>query len=143
MEDCATHHGSVIEEVSGTGIEALISAEKLRGTDLCLGQIAARKSGHTPVLVDNSLYRLMFQTVRDLPVAVCISTFQSCIYPKLHIPPFFSKCCIYTYHVYMRIFIYIYTLVKRTRLLNLSTPSRPRFEKDVLTLILQQDTVKN
>ena len=64
MEDCGTHNGSAIEEVSGTGpIEALISGEKLRGTDLSLGQIGARKSGQTPVLVENSLYRLMFQTV--------------------------------------------------------------------------------
>ena len=68
MEACATHHGSVIEEVSGTGIEALISAEKLRGTDLCLGAIGAPKSGKTPVLVENSLYRLRFQTVRSFPV---------------------------------------------------------------------------
>ena len=68
MEACATRHGSVIEEVSGTGIEALISAEKHRGTDLCLGQIGARKSGQTPVSVENSLYRLMFQTARSFPV---------------------------------------------------------------------------
>ena len=41
MEACAARYGSVIEEVSGTGIEALISAEKLRGTDLCLGPLGA------------------------------------------------------------------------------------------------------
>ena len=64
MEACGSRYGSVIEEVSGTGIEALISAEKLRGTDLCLGQIGARKSGKTPVWVENSLYRLGLQTVR-------------------------------------------------------------------------------
>ena len=68
MEDCGTHHGSVIEEVSGTGIEALISAEKLRGTDLCLGPTGARMRRQTPVLVENSLYRLRFQTVRSFPV---------------------------------------------------------------------------
>ena len=68
MEDCSTHHGSVIEEVSGTGIEALISVEKLRGTDLCLGQIDAPMWRKTPVLVENSLYRLKFQTVRSFPV---------------------------------------------------------------------------
>ena len=45
MEACGSRYGSVIEEVSGTGIEALISAEKLRGTDLCLGAIGAPKSG--------------------------------------------------------------------------------------------------
>ena len=68
MEDCGTHHGSVIEEVSGTGIEALISVEKLRGTDLCLGLLGASKSGNRSVLVENSLYRLKFQTVRSFPV---------------------------------------------------------------------------
>ena len=46
MEDWGTHRGSVIEEVSGTGIEALISAEKLRGTDLYLGPPGASKSGN-------------------------------------------------------------------------------------------------
>ena len=45
MEACGSRYGSVIEEVSGTGIEALISVEKLRGTDLCLGAIGAPKSG--------------------------------------------------------------------------------------------------
>ena len=68
MEDCGTHHGSLIEEVPGTGIEALISVEKLRGTDLCLGQIGARMRRHPPVLVENSLYSLRFQTVRSFPV---------------------------------------------------------------------------
>ena len=68
MEDCATHHGSVIEEVSTEGIKALISAEKLRGTDLCLGPTGARTRRNPPVLVENSLYRLRFQTVRIFPV---------------------------------------------------------------------------
>ena len=35
----------------------MIFVEKLRGTDLCLGQMGARKSGYTPVLVETSLYR--------------------------------------------------------------------------------------
>ena len=68
MEACGSRYGSVIEEVSGTGIEALISAEKLRGTDLCLGPLGARMRRKTPVLVENSLYRLRFQTVRSFPV---------------------------------------------------------------------------
>ena len=68
MQACATHHGSVIEEVLREGIEALISAEKLRGTDLCLGPTGARMRRHPPVLVENSLYRLRFQTVRSFPV---------------------------------------------------------------------------
>ena len=45
MEDCGSRYGSVIEEVSGTGIESLISAEKLRGTDLYLGPTTTSKSG--------------------------------------------------------------------------------------------------
>ena len=42
MEACAARYGSAIEEVSAEGIKALISAEKLRGTDLCLGPTGAR-----------------------------------------------------------------------------------------------------
>ena len=46
MESCGSRYGSGIEEVPGTGIEPLISVEKLRGTDLCLGAIGAPKSGN-------------------------------------------------------------------------------------------------
>ena len=56
MEDCGTHHGSVIEEVSGTGIEALISVEKLGGRISGLGPLGAPKSGRTPVLVERFLH---------------------------------------------------------------------------------------
>ena len=41
MEQCATYHGSGIEEVLAKRIEALISVEKLRGTDFCVGAIDA------------------------------------------------------------------------------------------------------
>ena len=41
MADCAARYGSGIERVLAEGIEVLISAEKLRGTDLCLGEIGA------------------------------------------------------------------------------------------------------
>ena len=43
MTDCATRNGSTcgIEGVQAEGIEVLISAEKLRGTHLCLGEIGA------------------------------------------------------------------------------------------------------
>ena len=68
MEDCATHHGSGIEEAFVRCIKALISVEKLRGTDLWLALPGAPKSGKTPALVENSLYRLRFQTVRSFPV---------------------------------------------------------------------------
>ena len=49
MEDCATRYGSGIEGVLAEGIEALISAEKLRGTDFCVGAIGAPKSGNRSV----------------------------------------------------------------------------------------------
>ena len=49
MEDCATRYGSGIEGVLAEGIEALISAEKLRGTGLRLGAIGAPKSGNRSV----------------------------------------------------------------------------------------------
>ena len=41
MAKCATRYGSGIEGVLADGIEVLISAEKLRGTHLCLGEIDA------------------------------------------------------------------------------------------------------
>ena len=41
MEACGSRYGSVIEEVLPEGIETLISAEKLRGTDLYLGPLDA------------------------------------------------------------------------------------------------------
>ena len=46
MEDCATHHGFGIEQVFVRCIEALISVEKLRGTDLWLGVLGAPKIGN-------------------------------------------------------------------------------------------------
>ena len=61
MEQCATHHGSGIEEVLAKCIEALNSVEKLRGTAFCLGAIGAPSSGNTPVLTENSLYGLKFR----------------------------------------------------------------------------------
>ena len=48
MEDCATRYGSGIEGVLAEGIEALISAEKLRGTDFCVGAIDATTLTITP-----------------------------------------------------------------------------------------------
>ena len=41
MVACEFRNGSVIERVLAEGIEVLISAEKLRGTDLCHGEIDA------------------------------------------------------------------------------------------------------
>ena len=68
MEDCATRYGSGIEGVLAEGIEALISAEKLRGTDFWVGAIDATTLTITAISVENSLYRLKFETVRNLPV---------------------------------------------------------------------------
>ena len=47
MAECATRYGSGIERVLAEGIEVLISAEKLRGTNLCLGEIGATARLHT------------------------------------------------------------------------------------------------
>ena len=58
MEQCRTSHGSGIEDVLGKRIKALNSVLKLRGTAFCLGAIGTRSCGHTPILVENSLYRL-------------------------------------------------------------------------------------
>ena len=41
MAECASRHGSEIAGVLPECIEALISAEKLRGTDFCVGAIGA------------------------------------------------------------------------------------------------------
>ena len=61
MEQCATHHGSGIEEVLAKCIKALNSVLKLRGTAFCLGAIGAQRSGHTSILAEISLYRLSFR----------------------------------------------------------------------------------
>ena len=47
MVACEFRNGSGIERVLAEGIEVLISAEKLRGTDLCLGEIGATARLHT------------------------------------------------------------------------------------------------
>ena len=47
MTKCDARNGSGIERVLAEGIEVLISAEKLRGTDLCLGEIGATARLHT------------------------------------------------------------------------------------------------
>ena len=41
MADCGNRHGSEIAGVRREDIEVLISAEKLRGTDFCVGAIGA------------------------------------------------------------------------------------------------------
>ena len=47
MTDCGNRHGSEIAGVRPEDIEVLISAEKLRGTDFCVGAIDATTSGQT------------------------------------------------------------------------------------------------
>ena len=49
MIDCAHRHGSEIAGVFPEDIEVLISAEKLRGTDFCVGAIDATTSGQTRI----------------------------------------------------------------------------------------------
>ena len=49
MAECANRHGSEIAGVFPEDIEVLISAEKLRGTDFCVGAIDATTSGQTRI----------------------------------------------------------------------------------------------
>ena len=65
MAECANRHGSEIAGVFPEDIEVLISAEKLRGTDFCVGAIDATRWRHPRFLIENSLYRLKFQMVRN------------------------------------------------------------------------------
>ena len=58
MAECATRYGSGIERVLAEGIEVLISAEKLRGTDLCLGCNSAAPYTVLRVLVGWNLVQL-------------------------------------------------------------------------------------
>ena len=46
MAECANRYGSEIAGVPAEGIETLISVEKLRGTDFCVGAIDATTYGH-------------------------------------------------------------------------------------------------
>ena len=50
LGECPTRDGSRIRGASGIGLSSLVSVEKLRGTDLCLGQIDATPRLHTRVL---------------------------------------------------------------------------------------------
>ena len=70
MAECAARYGSGIEGVLAEGIEALISVNKLRGTDFFVDAIGAPKCGNRSVLVENSLYRLKFQTTKRLGTPV-------------------------------------------------------------------------
>ena len=65
MAECAARYGFIIEGVLAEGIEALISAEKLRGTEFCVGAIDATRWRHPRFLIENSVYRLKFQMVRN------------------------------------------------------------------------------
>ena len=65
MAECANRHGSEIADVNvfPERIEALISAEKLRGTDFCVGAIGAttrRPTGfiHHDFLMEWDLYMM-------------------------------------------------------------------------------------
>ena len=47
MADCGNRYGSEIAGVFPEDIEVLISAEKLRGTDFCVGATDATTRGHS------------------------------------------------------------------------------------------------
>ena len=59
MAECANRHGSEIAGVRPEDIEVLISAEKLRGTDFCVGAIDATTSGQTRI---NPLRHRMYKS---------------------------------------------------------------------------------
>ena len=48
MADCGNRYGSEIAGVRPEDIEVLISAEKLRGTDFCVGAIDATQRMYQP-----------------------------------------------------------------------------------------------
>ena len=59
MPDCGNRHGSEIAGVRPEGIEVLISAEKLRGTDFCVGAIDATTRRKTRI---NPLRHRMYKS---------------------------------------------------------------------------------
>ena len=59
MAECANRHGSEIAGVRPEDIEVLISAEKLRGTDFCVGAIDATTCGQTRI---NPLRHRMYKS---------------------------------------------------------------------------------
>ena len=58
MVECEFRNGSGIERVLAEGIEVLISAEKLRGTDFCVGAIDATTSGQTQCHINPLRHRM-------------------------------------------------------------------------------------
>ena len=70
MAECAARYGSGIEGVLAEGIEALISAEKLRGTDFCVGAIDATTSGQTRI---NPLRHRMYKSPPAPPFGLVYS----------------------------------------------------------------------
>ena len=59
MAECANRYGSEIAGVPAEGTETLISVEKLRGTDFCVGAIDAATCGHTRI---NPLRHRMYKS---------------------------------------------------------------------------------
>ena len=70
MAECANRHGSEIAGVFPEDIEVLISAEKLRGTDFCIGAIDATTSGQTRI---NPLRHRMYKSPPAPPFGLVYS----------------------------------------------------------------------
>ena len=59
MAECANRYGSEIAGVPAEGTETLISVEKLRGTDFCVGAIDAATCRHPRI---NPLRHRMYKS---------------------------------------------------------------------------------
>ena len=70
MTDCAHRHGSEIAGVFPEDIEVLISAEKLRGTDFCVGAIDATTWRNTRI---NPLRHRMYKSPPAPPFGLVYS----------------------------------------------------------------------
>ena len=70
MADCDNRNGSEIAGVRPEDIEVLISAEKLRGTDLCVGVIDATTRWHTRI---NPLRHQMYKSPPAPPFGLVYS----------------------------------------------------------------------
>ena len=67
MAECGNRDGSEIAGVRPEDIEVLISAEKLRGTDFCVGAIDATTSGQTCI---NPLRHRMYKSPPASPFSL-------------------------------------------------------------------------
>ena len=93
MTDCAHRHGSEIAGVFPEDIEVLISAEKLRGTDFCVGAIDATRSsrarhgGPTGNSSTQSNYLTEPNSNQPAPSESCLSPRSSTDFTKTEVRP--------------------------------------------------------